>query len=111
MRDAEDDARAALLAELRALDVEDAGGAEARRTVTPDLQSVGRLSRMDEMPGQAMAQAALRHRAARRQRIAATLTRMEDGEFGFCTECGEGIAQARLRIDPTTPMCLSCASG
>lgn len=96
---------------LEALDSEDAAGLDEQATVDLDQQSVGRLSRMDAMQRQAMAQANARRRSALRGRIKAALARIDDGEFGYCTDCGEEIAPGRLDADPTHPMCVSCASG
>jgi len=103
--------RARLEADLAALDAEDALGAEAQKTVTLDQQSVGRLSRMDALQGQAMAKATQARRAAARQRIMAAFARMDEGEYGYCIECGEEIAPARLELDPTAATCISCARG
>lgn len=103
--------RERLLQERAAFEDEDALGAEDRGTVILDQQSVGRLSRMDALQRQAMAEASLRRRAARRRRIDATLKRIDEGEFGFCHDCGEEIAKARLDLDPTAPACLSCTKG
>jgi RNA polymerase-binding transcription factor len=82
---------------------------EARATVTLDQQSVGRLSRMDALQGQAMAQAAERHRRADIQRIDAALRRLDDDEYGYCVECGEEIAAKRLDVDPAAAFCIKCA--
>ena len=76
-----------------------------------DQSSVGRLSRMDAIQRQAMAQATQRRRSTRILRIKAALQRIDEGEFGFCQDCGEEILKARLNLDPTTPACLSCAKG
>lgn len=103
--------RNALLAERARLANEDAASAEDRGTVMLDQQSVGRLSRMDALQRQAMAQATMRRRAARVARIAAALRRIDEGEFGFCQKCGDDIAQERLDLDPTVPTCVSCATG
>ncbi len=103
--------RARLAGLLETLDAEDAAGEDDQATVTLDQQSVGRLSRMDAMQRQAMAQANARRRAVQRQRIQAAFARMADGEFGYCTECGEEISPGRLEADPTHPMCVSCARG
>ena len=94
-----------------ALEKEDALGAEDRGTVQLDQQSVGRLSRMDALQRQAMAEATQRRRQTRRHRIDAALQRIEDGEFGFCQDCGEEIPLARLNLDPTVLVCVSCAQG
>ena len=103
--------RDALNAALERLDAEDAAGAGDQATVTLDQQSVGRLSRMDAMQRQAMAQATARRRAGERQRVHAALGRLDEGEYGYCTECGEEIEAARLAADPSIPACLSCARG
>lgn len=103
--------RARLLARLAALDDEADDSREDRSTVTLDQQSVGRLSRMDAMQRQAMAQATERRRGDEKRRINATLTRIDEGEYGYCTECGEEIAPKRLAADPTVPLCLFCARG
>lgn len=105
------DAKKLLNEELMAMDSEDALGADDQKTVTLDQQSVGRLSRMDAMQRQAMAQALARRRAARRQRILAALKRVAEDEFGYCQECGDDIAPARLTLDPTVSLCLNCAKG
>jgi len=100
-----------LCADLAALDREDDLGRDGQKTVTLDQQSVGRLSRMDAIQQQAMAKATHSRRAGMRQRILLALARMDDGEFGYCTDCGEDIAVKRLDLDPTTPTCVSCARG
>lgn len=80
-----------------------------RAPVTLDQQSVGRLSRMDAMQVQAMAQAVDRRRQVRKAQIAAALTRMDAGEYGWCLACGEFIGMKRLQVDPATPRCVDCA--
>jgi len=84
--------------------------AEARSAVTLDQQSVGRLSRMDAMQGQAMAQAQERQRAGELVRIERALAKIEEGEFGFCEDCGDDIAPKRLEADPTVRLCIHCAT-
>ena len=85
--------------------------AESRKPVELDQSSVGRLSRMDAMQMQAMAQATERRREQEIGRINATLRRIDDGEFGYCLACGDEIAPKRLAIDPTVSTCLRCAAG
>lgn len=103
--------RAQILALRAELDRAESRGKEARQTVELDQQSTGRLSRMDALQHQAMAQAQSRQRQAQHQRIDAALVRIEEGEFGYCLDCGEEIPPLRLRLDPTIPRCISCASG
>ena len=87
-----------------------AAAAEERRPVELDQQSVGRLSRMDAMQVQAMAQAVETRRQGRLQRIQAALQRVEDGEYGYCVDCGEDIPAKRLAIDPIVERCVDCAT-
>jgi DnaK suppressor protein len=85
---------------------------EARKKEAPielDQARVGRLSRMDAMQQQAMAQAAANLASIEQQRIQAALKRMETDEFGYCILCGEEIAEGRLRFDPSIPTCIACA--
>ncbi len=98
-------------AELEELAAASATSAGARGPVALDQQSVGRLSRMDAMQGQAMAQEAERRRQARIVALKAALARIDEGEFGDCAECGEPIPEKRLEIDPTVMVCVACAAG
>ena len=83
--------------------------AASRRPVALDQQSVGRLSRQDALQQQAMAKAQDARRAAELRRIDAALQRIEDGDYGWCEECGEAIAEQRLKIDLTARLCAPCA--
>ncbi len=83
--------------------------AEDRKPVSLDQQSVGRLSRQDSLQVQAMAKAANARRAGELRRIDAALHRIEEGEYGWCVECGEAIGEKRLEIDPAAPRCRACA--
>lgn len=94
-----------LKAEL--LDIAEASQ-EARRPVELDQASVGRLSRMDAIQAQQMAQEAGRRREAQVVRIEAALQRIESGDFGYCYVCGEEINPRRLNVDPTTTRCVDC---
>ena len=83
---------------------------EAAGTVELDQTSVGRLSRMDALQGQAMSQERDRRRQIELQKIAAALRRIEAGDYGDCVRCGEEIAIRRLDLDPAAPLCIDCAS-
>jgi len=96
-----------LKAEIEA-DAERAGASAA--IVELDQSKVGRLSRMDAMQAQAMAQASEQRRKATLQRITVALKRIDDGEYGVCKACDEPINPKRLEFDPTTTLCIDCAS-
>jgi DnaK suppressor protein len=80
-----------------------------RSPVTLDQQTVGRLSRMDALQGQAMAKGLEARRVGRRRAVLAALQRIDDGEFGFCEDCGSFIGTGRLDVDPCAMRCVSCA--
>ena len=84
--------------------------AEASEVVELDQSKVGRLSRMDAMQGQAMAQASKERREQRLRQIEAALARLDDDEYGYCQACGELIDPRRLEFDPTALLCIDCAS-
>ncbi len=85
-------------------------GQEAAQTVELDQTTVGRVSRMDALQGQAMAKESQLRRTIQLQRIEASLQRLEKGIFGLCLRCGEDIHGKRLEFDPTAPLCIDCAN-
>ncbi len=85
-------------------------GDESAAVVELDQSKVGRLSRMDAIQAQAMAQASGNRRQAMLLKISAALKRIEDGVFGMCRECDEAINPKRLEFDPTAIHCIDCAS-
>lgn len=78
-------------------------------TVHLDQQSVGRLSRMDALQGQALAKAGKERAEHQLRMIKAALIRIDNDDYGFCAECDEPINPKRLEIDPTTIYCIECA--
>ena len=82
--------------------------AEARAPVELDQTSVGRLSRMDALQGQAMATE--RRRLDNTQRINQALARLKAGTYGACVLCDDEIEPKRLALDPALPSCLACAT-
>ena len=85
-------------------------GDQAEQTVELDQTRMGRLSRMDAMQAQAMSKETGRRRRQKLLQIDVALKRIEENDFGYCQECGEDIAPARLEADPTVLLCISCAS-
>ena len=82
---------------------------DARDTVMLDQTSVGRLSRMDALQGQAMAKAEEERRQLALRRITSALERIDRGEYGECIACGDWIATRRLEQDPLVLKCIDCA--
>jgi DnaK suppressor protein len=81
---------------------------EDTQPVELDQARVGRLSRMDAMQAQEMAQATARRREQRLAQVEGALRRMESGDFGICFACGEEIDPRRLALDPTATRCIGC---
>jgi len=82
----------------------------AARVVKLDQTSVGRLSRMDALQGQAMSKEHRRRRSLELQKISAALGRIAAGDYGYCLACDEAIAVPRLSLDPAATLCIKCAS-
>jgi DnaK suppressor protein len=82
---------------------------QSSQVVELDQSRVGRLSRMDAMQAQAMAQASGRRREMMLRKISAALARLDNGEYGLCQSCEEPIHRKRLELDPTALLCIQCA--
>lgn len=80
-----------------------------QKPVELDQTRVGRLSRMDALQGQAMAQETVRRRENELARIESALERVASGDYGYCVKCDEEIPDKRLELDPSTPTCVDCA--
>jgi DnaK suppressor protein len=83
---------------------------ESSQVVELDQARVGRLSRMDAMQAQQMAQASGRRRELMLHRVTAALARIDNGDYGVCQTCDEPINPQRLEFDPTAVLCIQCAS-
>ncbi|MBT8087724.1 MAG: TraR/DksA C4-type zinc finger protein [Gammaproteobacteria bacterium] len=103
-------ARAKLLRLQNELEDLVADSKDSAAIVELDQSKVGRLSRMDAMQGQAMAQASVQRQEAMLRGIAAALQRIDDGVYGLCLDCDEPIAGKRLEFDPTVSRCVGCES-
>ena len=100
--------RRALLSLKDEIEQLDSTSREAAGTVTLDQSKVGRLSRMDAMQAQQMAQETARRRQLQLQKIDGALRRMDTGEYGYCFVCGDEIDPARLEFDPACTRCTEC---
>lgn len=83
---------------------------DSSQIVELDQTRVGRLSRMDALQGQAMAKQAEVRRHEQLNNITAALRRIDSGEYGDCQQCGNPIAEKRLRFDPCVTLCIECAA-
>ena len=102
--------RARLLTLREELETATVASGESSQVVELDQARVGRLSRMDAMQAQQMAQASGRRRELMLRRITAALARIDSGDYGVCESCDESINPKRLEFDPTAVLCIQCAS-
>jgi DnaK suppressor protein len=86
-----------------------AADTDAAGIVELDQTRVGRLSRMDALQAQAMAQESGRRRVVMLAAIELALKRIEADEYGVCSDCDELINPTRLDFDPTVRRCIKCA--
>lgn len=99
--------RSLLLAERKSLarQVERARGAGPVRL---DQTAVGRLSRMDALMNQGLAQGSELRAAQDLGLVEAALERLERGTYGFCHSCRKPIAVGRLVVLPEARDCAGC---
>ncbi len=84
-------------------------GASAERAAPVDLEDpIGRLSRMDAMQQQKMAEAQVRLMKVRLELAQEALARVDAGTYGACLDCGDDVDPRRLQVRPETPWCLAC---
>ena len=100
--------RQKLIAQKRDIEELDTASRDAAGTVVLDQSKVGRLSRMDALQAQQMAQETARRRQLQLQRIEGALRRIDAGEYGYCLVCGEEIGAGRLAFDPASTRCIAC---
>lgn len=94
----------------RELESQLANADDATKPVALDQQSVGRVSRIDAIQQQQMALANRQQATQLAKRIELALQRIDSGEYGFCLQCTEPIAFARLQAQPFAGLCLDCQS-
>ncbi len=104
-----EDPKATLLALKQALRQDLANARKSASTVDLDAP-IGRLSRMDALQQQKMAEAANRRLELRLQQIESALSRVATDDYGYCVSCDEEIEARRLQARPETPLCLTCQS-
>ncbi|MCG8529834.1 MAG: RNA polymerase-binding protein DksA [Desulfovibrionales bacterium] len=44
------------------------------------------------------------------KKIRSAISRLDEGSYGICDECGEDISIARLEARPVTKLCINCKS-
>ncbi|HVS02199.1 MAG TPA: TraR/DksA C4-type zinc finger protein [Thermoanaerobaculia bacterium] len=78
------------------------------RPVDVSGSTIGRLTRMDAIQMQAMAQMNRRQLDIRLRQVEAALAALEAGTYGSCRYCRGPIALPRLEALPESPFCIDC---
>jgi len=71
-------------------------------------EPIGRLTRMDSLQMQSLAQASRQGLEVKKRQVLAALDFIAAGEYGVCRRCEEPIGFRRLKVRPETPFCLGC---
>ena len=74
-----------------------------------DVQSSDEEETSQSMQLQRMANSLQQRNKDSLFRVQRALARIASGDFGSCQECGEDIAEARLKALPDAIVCISCA--
>lgn len=77
------------------------------RPVDLDLPT-GRLTRIDAIQMQGMAQMNRHQLDIRRQQVDVALAALDAGDYGLCRSCKNPIGLERLEVLPESPFCLAC---
>lgn len=79
---------------------------EGARPVDLD-EPIGRLSRMDAIQQQKMAQANRSRNTMRLKMVSAALS-VDPDEYGWCKRCDDPVGYGRLKTRPEAPFCVGC---
>ena len=81
---------------------------ELTGTVELDQSAVGRISRIDAIQRQKMAEAQQRRNVLRLRQVGVAMRALREEEYGWCVRCGEPIGYGRLNARPETVACVPC---
>ncbi len=82
---------------------------EALKTVELDQSAVGRLSRMDSLQNQGIAQGLREREMVGLALIQEAIRRLDARTYGICIECGVEVAFERLLVFPESATCVPCS--
>lgn len=81
--------------------------AEDSQPVDLDLP-IGRLTRIDAIQSQAMAQMNRHQLEIRLKQVDAALMTFDQGTYGICRRCKDPVNLGRLEVLPESPFCVDC---
>lgn len=71
-------------------------------------RSADELEEADYKTARELAFAGLNRESAVRRNVESALLRFQDGSFGICLHCRNGISKRRLEAVPWAPLCIAC---
>jgi len=85
---------------------------EIRKMTEPVVpeNSLGRISRMDAINNKSVMELAQRNKEAKLSKLQMALSKIDDPDFGKCSNCGKGIQPKRLMFLPESTKCIRCAA-
>ena len=86
---------------------------QAQQSAAPvelDQSSIGRVSRIDALQQQALAQRLMERLVIRKRKVEAALARLDSGTYGKCCSCHDDLEPERLNADPAVVFCQECAT-
>jgi len=81
---------------------------EKTKPIAPDC-SLGRLTRLEAMGEQDVANKVLDEARLRLTRLKNAMGRIDKPMFGICIECDEDIGFGRMSVRPESVRCVACA--
>ncbi len=81
---------------------------EVTQPISPE-NSIGRVSRMDAINNKSVSEAALRQAKKQLASLQIALTKVDNSNFGTCSNCKKAIQKARLLFMPESAKCVRCA--
>jgi DnaK suppressor protein len=106
------DTKAELKAKIEALIIkyeEDIKETEKMTQPVKPENSLGRISRMDAINNKSVMEASLRNKISKRNKLKVALTKIDNPDFGLCTNCKKLINPKRLMFMPESSKCINCA--
>ena len=106
------DTKAELKAKIEALIIkyeEDIKETEKMTQPVKPENSLGRISRMDAINNKSVMEASLRNKISKRNKLKVALTKIDNTDFGLCTNCKKLINPKRLMFMPESSKCINCA--
>ena len=81
---------------------------ELTKPVEPE-NAIGRISRMDAIQNKSVTEAALRKNKEKLEKLEYALSKVDEEDFGICSNCKKPIPVGRLLIMPQSRTCVVCS--